>query len=884
MPVKLLDPLAGVDQNTGIARNTPRSEARNERIDPMTAASRMIAALAAMTAAATIPAGSANGAGSPSLADLPSAPSHIVANVPESAGYRLVYQLPIPDRAFDPSQYVVDNSKRAAEGSFRRIAYYMELESETYGKQFVWVSMDAFTKDAQLIGVPKTAEHTQQKIVERMNVVSNVPGVVNGTGLSGNIEFWRNNYGGQPTGIVPGGSSIFDFDDTRSDGGDHASMQVHNFGAKQTVFGYNHWNRNAAPELGIGNQPQGNPDWTFAGNGAKYRVKNLYVLVAPLAPGAGREHLEFLYGQCIANLDRRPYGGGWAEMVEDRKFFHAIGQTGSPWQTIGADAAARMDAGGPFVGKHSPRIALSGGQVAGIAQGGLSLAAGKSYVGHVWLAGTPDAAPVEVKLVWAFGQDGRQVVAAESLSETFQKTPLRFTAGADAGNARLEISSTGRGSFRVGAVSLMPEESVEGFREDALRWLKALYTPLYRWPGGDFLAGYDWKEGIGDRDRRPPRQLASSEVDQNDVGIDEFLAFCRLLHATPCIAVNTASGGEESAVGLLEYCNGAAGTRMGTLRAQYGHPAPCAVRWWEIGAELYDPRQADSLAPDKYAEGIQKIAAAMAKADPSIRLTAAGGTAKTSETLLEKAGDRIGFIGQRVYGEPQSSLDDHVMQLATGVQAAAAACRDYRLRLAGARGSNIRLAVDEWGYAYGPRIWGELGTHPFLRDALGVALGLHELIRQQDVVFMACFAQTSGSVGSIKVGKTATVPTSCGLVLKLYRQRFGTLPVWLAQTPPLDTVAALTADRKRLTIAAVNPTAQRQRLPIAVPDVAFAGTGAAWQIVGGDLKAINVPGRPLAVTIENSLLDGIRDQLMLPPFSITVIALDVQPPPEANRP
>ena len=117
-----------------------------------------------------------------------------------------------------------------------------------------------------------------------MNVYSNVKGVVTGTGLTGgNIEFWPNNYGPSNSAKVPNASDqAFDFGDDPTDPVDgYGSMQVHNHEAKQTLFALNHWREGSRADVGIGNQPAGNPDWTFAANAGSYTVKRLRVLVRP---------------------------------------------------------------------------------------------------------------------------------------------------------------------------------------------------------------------------------------------------------------------------------------------------------------------------------------------------------------------------------------------------------------------------------------------------------------------------------------------------------------------------------------------------------------------------------------------------------------------------
>ncbi len=121
----------------------------------------------------------------------------------------------------------------------------------------------------------------------------------------------------------------------------------------------------------------------------------------------------------------------------------------------------------------------------------------------------------------------------------------------------------------------MPADNVQGFRPDTLALLRELNAPVYRWPGGNFVSGYNWRDGIGDRDKRPPRKNpAWKGVEHNDVGIHEFMALCALLETEPYIAVNSGLGDVASAADEVEYVNGAAATPMGKLRAANGHAEP----------------------------------------------------------------------------------------------------------------------------------------------------------------------------------------------------------------------------------------------------------------------------------------------------------------------
>jgi len=205
----------------------------------------------------------------------------LAIKVPEAKNYQLVYDLDLA-KLGSTITYAVDNHATIHQ-PFDRIAYFLELQSADKNTQYLYVSMDAFTNALDKIGVPTAKSGAFfQRNVANMNVYSNVKGVVAGTGLAGgNIEFWPNNYGAANSANVPNASSqVWDFGDEPSGPPDgYGSMQVHNHAAKQTLFALNHWREGSHADLGIGNQPTGNPDWTFAGNAGSYQVKRLRVLV-----------------------------------------------------------------------------------------------------------------------------------------------------------------------------------------------------------------------------------------------------------------------------------------------------------------------------------------------------------------------------------------------------------------------------------------------------------------------------------------------------------------------------------------------------------------------------------------------------------------------------
>ncbi|HOM16755.1 MAG TPA: alpha-L-arabinofuranosidase C-terminal domain-containing protein [Thermoguttaceae bacterium] len=585
----------------------------------------------------------------------------------------------------------------------------------------------------------------------------------------------------------------------------------------------------------------------------------------------------YIYGQFIEHLGRCIYGGIWAEMLEDRKFFYPVGHKESPWKVLGQPDRVTMDKQQPFVGEHSPRLTAP----AGIVHGGLGLVKGKEYVGRIWLRGDQSAGPIQVSLVWADGPDGRQTITITQIGPEYAKQPLRFTAGASTLEGRLEIQATGQqGQVWIGPVSLMPADNIDGMRPDTLAVLKELDAPIYRWPGGNFVSGYDWRKAIGDPDRRPPmKNPAWRGLEHHDFGIDEFMRFCRYLGTEPLVVVNSGLGDVQMAVEELEYANGPADSPMGSLRAKNGHPEPYKVRWWGIGNEMYGNWQLGHMPLEKYIQKHNQFAEAMRKKDPSIKLIAVGNVGPWSEGMMQHCADHMDLVSEHFYCGQVPGLMSHVRQIPNQIRRIVQAHRDYRKRFDSLRGKDIRIAMDEWNYWYGPEVFGEISPRYFLKDALGVAAGLHEYARQSDMVFMANYAQTVNVLGAIKTSKMAAALETTGLVLKLYRRHFGQTPaaVDLKESAPLDAAAAWSEDKKTLTIGIVNPTGQSLEVPLQVAGAELTGSGVRYEIAGADPMLFNDPGQPAKVQIVESAVGGLKDTVRLAPYSVTLLKLQARP-------
>jgi alpha-N-arabinofuranosidase len=266
----------------------------------------------------------------------------------------------------------------------------------------------------------------------------------------------------------------------------------------------------------------------------------------------------------------------------------------------------------------------------------------------------------------------------------------------------------------------------------------------------------------------------------------------------------------------------------------------------------------------------------MREVDPAILCIASGNAGPWSTGLLKNCSDHMDFIAEHFYCQERPGLVAHMRQIPDNIRRKAEFHRSAREDLPELEGKDIPIAMTEWNYWYGPHVFGELGTRYFLKDALGIAAGIHEFARQSDIVASAFYAQTVNVIGCIKTSRRNAAFETTGLVLKLYRQHFGELPVSTETEGLLDAQAAWSRDRRRLTIGVVNPTLQEVAVPLTVQGARLKGTGARWQIAGQDPMAYNDPDQDPRVVIERQPVTSVGDHLSLAPCSVTVYELDAE--------
>jgi len=654
---------------------------------------------------------------------------------------------------------------------------------------------------------------------------------------------------------------------------------------------------------------------------------------APISP--------YMYGFFTELLGNNE-GGYWAEMISDRKFYYPVDDTPTPksrarrvyvrWKALGAQEFVTMDKEHAYVGEHSPLIKLDGATPHGVQQGSIGIRKGRKYTGRAILAAEPGA-EVTVSLVWGPGPGDRQTIPIKSIRREYAKYPFSFTADADSDDATFEIAGTGKGSFHIGAVSLMPADNVYGFRADLIAEMKKIGPTMFRWPGGNMVSGYDWRDGIGDADKRPPRfDFAWNMAEQNDVGIDDYMHLNKLLGMEPYICVNTGFGDDHSAAQEVEYVNGSVNTPMGKLRAANGHPEPYHVKWWNVGNEMFGAWQLGYMKLDQYVFKHNMVVRAMRSVDPTIKVVAAGATPieasqsraalMTTGThvagfgssedftggLLAQSSDYLDAIAEHLYPSTvdkafdpgtqdfvkvDETLGDQSRKLANGIRCAIEAWDEYQRRFPSLHMDQIPISMDEW-------LSGRLGDdRDSMFSPLSTAQGFNEMLRHSGMFVISAY---TGAPELLAISKTDASIRPVGLMFELYRRHFGTIPVAItgnspphelhgtigvdkpktpagSDTYPLDAVAALSADRKSLTIAIVNPAESEQQMNVAIQGVTVqsnGGTGKIWRISSDDLTAANIPGKPPVVGIVEAALTEVPIHLTVPKFSVSIYEFPVQ--------
>ncbi len=202
-----------------------------------------------------------------------------------------------------------------------------------------------------------------------------------------------------------------------------------------------------------------------------------------------------------------------------------------------------------------------------------------------------------------------------------------------------------------------PRADEHGFRRDVLALVRELAPTVIRYPGGNFVSGYNWEDGVGPIEQRPSRlDLAWLSTETNRFGTNEFIDWCRMAEVEPMLAVNLGTRDGDAARRLLEYCNHPGGTALSEQRRAHGWDAPHGVKLWCLGNEMDGPWQMQAKTADEYGRVATETAKLMRWVDPGVELVACGSSGPNmptfgawEQTVLEHCFEQVDAISLHLY-------------------------------------------------------------------------------------------------------------------------------------------------------------------------------------------------------------------------------------------
>lgn len=462
----------------------------------------------------------------------------------------------------------------------------------------------------------------------------------------------------------------------------------------------------------------------------------------------------------------------------------------------------------------------------------------------------------------------------------------------------------------------------QGFRTDVLEEVRSMQVPIIRYPGGNFVSGYNWLDGVGPRERRPTvLERAWNSLETNQFGTNEFMEWCKRVGTEPLLGLNLGTGKPESAVAFVEYCNLHKGTRWSDLRRSHGYEKPHNVRYWCLGNEMDGPWQQGALKAREYGQKARETAQQIHVIDDSVSLIACGSCNTELPTylhwdieVLEECYELVDGISLHNYFGNTTELtgQDSARYLAMNldmerqIQEVAAVC-DHVQHLLRSR-KRLWLSFDEWNVWYRARTEDHMdGQQQFaprlleevynLEDALLVGGFLNTLLRQSARVRVGCLAQLVNVIAPLVTSEDGLLRQTIyypyqwvlryarGVVLdaSLHCETYSIFADGLRedfarddQVPYLDMAITYDAEQGQLTAFILNrDTTGARTLELNWQGKEPARVLACETLTGGDLKAENSFEDPQRVTPQNLAPPsvGARMSLELPAASYTLLHL-----------
>ncbi|MCD8157084.1 MAG: alpha-N-arabinofuranosidase [Clostridiales bacterium] len=454
-----------------------------------------------------------------------------------------------------------------------------------------------------------------------------------------------------------------------------------------------------------------------------------------------------------------------------------------------------------------------------------------------------------------------------------------------------------------------PLSDERGFRRDVLELIREARVPLVRYPGGNFVSGYHWEDGVGPKEKRPSRlEPAWSVIESNQFGLNEFMEWCRAAGTEPMMAVNLGTRGVEDAKNIIEYCNIEKGSYYSDLRRAHGVKAPHNIRLWCLGNEMDGPWQMGHKTADEYGRTAEEAGRIMRMVDPDIELVACGSSSLAMPTfgswegtVLEHCYDQVDYLSLHTYyGNPEDNTPDFLassLAMDDFIRSVVSICDCVKAKKRSKK--QINLSFDEWNVWYhsneedkklerwiqAPHQLEDIYNH---EDALLVGSMLITLLRHADRVKIACLAQLVNVIAPIMTSDTgawwqtifypymhASVYWS-GTVLDTVVKSPSYESVY-GDAPYLDAVVVANEEREILAIFTVNKD-MAEELSVSCDLRQYAGYEILehLELTHADRKAVNTQAAPDAVkpyASSRSRIDAGRLTAVLSAGSWNVIRL-----------
>jgi len=449
-----------------------------------------------------------------------------------------------------------------------------------------------------------------------------------------------------------------------------------------------------------------------------------------------------------------------------------------------------------------------------------------------------------------------------------------------------------------------PLADSRGFRTDTLAALRDLAPTIVRYPGGNFLSGYHWHDGVGPKAQRPVRrEMAWMSIEPNTFGTNEFMEYAREIGTEPMLGVNLGTGTIEEAGALVEYVNSPAGSYYADLRVSHGYAQPYGAKYWCLGNEMDGPWQIGHLDAVEYGRKAREASKIMKWQDSSIKTILCGSSSlnmptypEWDRTCLEICWDKVDYLSMHHYaGNRDNDTPSYLaraIDFEAQVDGLAGALAYVKAKLRSKH--DVYLSWDEWNVWYKDQTMdGKWSRAPHLieevynlEDALVVAQWLNVFLRRSKVLKIGCLAQLVNVIAPILTRPDGLLKQSIYYPFQLFRQhaagaaldalvkcptyetkQYGAVPV-------LDVSASYDQETGRWGVFIVNRR-QDAAEPVELDLRGLPGTTVqVVQVAGTDPKAVNTYAQPNGITsvpLGQHPLNGGKLTLNLAPLSFTVI-------------